>query len=214
MILNDLRAKFDPRFFVAISRTFEFLSKHSLDWLEIRKIQTLSIVRSMYIWLFIVPFLAKSFSKIEDIATISIFEYKFSMVLELPFSWLVFYASSIAFVLANVLYQLYCPELIKEHINYSSFTQAGKLFTHLKEYEKHLISTNVKHDVPIPPSKYLVPDEKSEEKSKIALFWDLHTQAKKKNPLARFLATYLGYIGFVLISWVGIQNLYSVIWLI
>lgn len=107
---------------------------HRYLWSELGKKQHLKSVRSMYIWLLIVPIIAKSFSQIESVADITVYGHQFTIHLGLPFSWKIFYFSALAFVIANLIYGWKCYPIIQENSNYADFLNAMKSFRHIQEY--------------------------------------------------------------------------------
>jgi hypothetical protein len=99
-------------------------------WITISKIGQSKFVQSFYVWLIIVPIIAKFFVEIpitEDY-----------IILELPFSWIIFYFSALAFVIGNILY-LRCPEIIKEYSSYRDFVSTGRGEEEIEKYLKNLI---------------------------------------------------------------------------
>ena len=78
--------------------------KRLIEWDQLRKIKEIRVIRSMYIWLFIVPVSAKALSTINTEAKLIIFNHIFDVNLTLPFSWKIFYFSALSFAIANVIY--------------------------------------------------------------------------------------------------------------
>ncbi|MGJ8670327.1 MAG: hypothetical protein ACSHXK_12615 [Oceanococcus sp.] len=174
------------------------------SWPEIRRIQTLNIVRSMYVWLFVVPLLAKAFSRLEEVATVTVFGHTFQLILELPFSWVVFYASALAFVAANILYQVWCPTIVKDHENWASFEGAGKLEEHLKSYEEELHRRGESFHAAwkLQAQSYRQDPQQT--------FWRLHDHAANMSLRVRRVATGLNFVGFSLVAIVAFENLVAV----
>ena len=66
--------------------------KYTLDWNDLRKMGNAKFVSSMYIWIFIVPLIAKAFQYIEDdVLNFVVFEQVIPINTNLPFSWTMFY---------------------------------------------------------------------------------------------------------------------------
>lgn len=88
----------------------------------------------MYIWIFIVPVLAKVLYKINDNLHFNIFGQHIELVFSLPFSWQVFFFCALCFGIANTIVAVFCPKIIKDHLSYSGFRGDGKGDDHLQEY--------------------------------------------------------------------------------
>lgn len=48
-------------------------------WSQLKEIQQVKIVRTMYIWLFIVPILARALAKLEDVVNFEILGHTFAL---------------------------------------------------------------------------------------------------------------------------------------
>lgn len=105
-----------------------------LKWSKIEPLSKLVVVRSMYIWIIVVPILAKTFEHIGEKAKVVVFGHYFEVQLSLPFSWTLFYFSALFFTLANILFQFRCPTIIKENRDYSAFTASRRGVEHLDKY--------------------------------------------------------------------------------
>lgn len=117
---------------------------HSLEWSQLKSIQQHNLVKSSYIWLFIVPVISKAFQYLETPVKINVFEHLFELDLVLPFAWQVFFLCALLFVLANVIFILFCPPLIKENNHYGDFQAAGKDEKYLNKYKASFNSLSEK----------------------------------------------------------------------
>lgn len=174
------------------------------NWVKVREIQNLGIVKSMYLWLVIVPLIAKGFAGIGDTVELVIFQYPVTVNLDLPFSWVVFYLSATAFVIANIFYQLFCPRLIRDHPHYASFESSKKDRTHLVGYYGELNPSGGFDSV------FGLEPHTSANTSNPDVFWTLFDEANSKHRLFRIVASLLGYLGFLLIGYVALQNAWAV----
>ncbi|WP_028023563.1 hypothetical protein [Enterovibrio calviensis] len=94
-------------------------------WNFVRYFGESKLVRSNYLWIFIIPLLAKNF----DIISTHI-----GLDLELTFSLSKFFFASLFFCLGTVIYQLRCPSIIKQNESYASFLNEGKNTQHVSDY--------------------------------------------------------------------------------
>jgi len=109
-----------------------------MNWVELKRIAELRFIKSMYIWLFIVPITAKALSKLKETMDITVFGVQFELVTSLPFSWVFFYFSAFLFVLANAIYFWHCPKIVKETENYADFQSKGMDHYHLFAYASNI----------------------------------------------------------------------------
>lgn len=180
---------------------------------DLRSIHAVKLISSMYVWIFIVPVVAQLLSKVNDVATFTIFGYSFEVALELPFSWKVFYFSAMCFALANIIYSIRCPTLIKDHPSYSSFVSEGKPNWHLREYAEEVgiefqefkdeLKANMELEVNF-------GEHLSDEEWNQSLFWHVFWSADRKRQIAYYCSLLMYFLGFILIGYVVVQNLYWV----
>jgi len=86
------------------------------SWNNVRGLSNAKIVSSTAIWVFLVPAFIKVFNSIDN-------NY---VAVELPFSFLVLYFSGVSFFLGAVIYNLFCPGLVKDFDGYASFKSDGQ----------------------------------------------------------------------------------------
>lgn len=103
-------------------------------WQNLKSAAKLPFVGSMYIWIFLVPIAATALENIPETGSFLIFGENIRLNLSLPFSWVVFYFSALAFAAANVLFKVGCPSIIKENESFSDFKASRKGITHLDKY--------------------------------------------------------------------------------
>jgi hypothetical protein len=109
--------------------------KYTQDWNDLRKMGNAKFVSSMYIWIFIVPLIAKAFQYIEDdILNFVVFEQVISINTNLPFSWTMFYFSALFLAIGNLIFIIKCPKIIKDHPSYQSYLDEGKQLKQLAQY--------------------------------------------------------------------------------
>jgi hypothetical protein len=173
------------------------------------KSQDLKIFQSMYVWLVIGPIFAKLFEHFRETATIELFSDKFTVSLALPFSWKVFYFSAVCIVIANVIYQVFCPSIIKEHANYSHFKAEGKGVSQLEKY-----SRQTQFSVELDRLRELadIHEMNNAIEDKLQkMFWRIYENASELHKPARIACVIFLAIGLLLIGWVIVENM---IWVI
>ena len=109
------------------------------DWKVLKKFADIKLVKFSYIWIITVPVLAKLLMKIGDVLPIKIGEVTFNINLSLPFSWQMFFFSALSFSLAQFIFNLVCPEIVKDFKNQREFENDGKTVIQLGSYLKDLV---------------------------------------------------------------------------
>lgn len=98
------------------------------NWKFIAKYGKNKIVQRTYIFLFLVPFLITTLVK-----------FDLSKIIEaIPFSWHMFFYSSVSFTLGNIVYQLFAPSIIKDNSSFYEFSSQSKNWDHMNMYAEEL----------------------------------------------------------------------------
>lgn len=108
----------------------------TFGWRNIYKFKALKFVNGMFIWLIIVPVLAKATQSAGSVATLIFLGHPFLVHLELPFSWVAFYFCALSFAAGNGICKLWCPRIISDHENYSG---RHDYYSGLAEIERYAI---------------------------------------------------------------------------
>ncbi|AUY37010.1 hypothetical protein [Pseudomonas sp. PONIH3] len=174
-------------------------------WSQISHIHNTQIVKSIYIWLFIVPILVKALSEVPLDLNFQIAGQAIPIKMELPFSFFCFYLSAFFFVLSNLIFNFRCPQLVKDHSSWRSYAEHGKGMEHLSNYVDNLdVSAQAKDEAwQVEPTRSpggLLQDQ----------FWAFHNLGEWQTPKSRKMAVGLTYLAFVFMAWVIIQNLLTV----
>jgi hypothetical protein len=192
--------------------------KHKLNsgitWDRFKVISNHKFISSMYIWLFLVPFIANALTNLNDTFPITVFSYTFEFKSSLPFSWQAFFYSSLLFTIANGLRFAYCPKIIMNHDNYASFKESEMTFEHLLEYEAEFEQPDRVKARRL--NRKLVIQNGSTVKGTPAgetstAFWEIHKKANNIHKKIRNVIALLYFVGFILIAWVVLQGVVSVI---
>ena len=69
---------------------FRYFQHSTTGWENLFKLGSLPVIRSMYIWIVLVPLVAKLLENIRGEATLVIFQHSFVVNFDLPFSWQLF----------------------------------------------------------------------------------------------------------------------------
>ncbi|MDM8540005.1 hypothetical protein QUF90_02855 [Desulfococcaceae bacterium HSG9] len=179
-----------------------FKSIFNQRWSQLNSFGKSKILNSSYFWLFFVPIAAKLLVKVDDIS-IDLFYSKLEICLELPFSWKLFYFSSICFSVASFIYNLKCPKLIKEFNDFNQYGITGRSGIQLKEFIFQIIKDENEIDNYL---KYL--NEKTDVRNS---FWNLREKADFMHSNYRKICALLYFSGFILFFIILCQNLLYVI---
>ncbi|MBD3337899.1 MAG: hypothetical protein GF353_02245 [Candidatus Lokiarchaeota archaeon] len=173
-------------------------------WSQLNKIGKLKIFKSAYFWIFIVPILAKVLMHIEETVIINIFNTDIRLSIGLPFSWKLFYFSSVSFSVATLIYSFKCPEFIKEYKNYKSYIESGKSSRQLHgEINKFVTDKKKKESFARQLSEANGVDNEDKIKD---IFWKVRDFANISFPCYRYFCSLFFVLGFILISIILIQN--------
>ncbi len=173
-----------------------------LQWSKLKALQQNKLVKTSYIWILIVPFLSKFFSKISDNLVFNIQGKVYELDLILPFSWKIFFISALLFTFANMLFYLFAPRIVKEYEGYGDFEAQGKTYKKLEDYfSSHEHSKSMGRI-------YCNEGEKPLDE----LFWEIYEDRDKNtHSLVRYFASLLYLIGLVLSGYIFIQSIWWVI---
>lgn len=86
----------------------------SETWEQIKSKTGTPFVRSNYIWLGLVPAAAENLQEVDSEVQLSLGESNITIVMQLPFSWQLFYWGAVAFVLAHISFLSFCPPYIRK----------------------------------------------------------------------------------------------------
>jgi hypothetical protein len=199
-------------------------AKKFTNWDKLRTIQNSKIIGSTYVWLFVVPLVAKFLSKINDSIKITIDGNVYEFILTLPFSWESFFYSSLCFVLGNIIYLVLAPELIKDFKDYGEYTGSRRNINHLsrymtEKYKRHLAKIREKESEDSRNYEKLrrvagiTTGDKSQKVTRTEedQFWALYDYLNTEYHYFRYICSALYIIGFVLFSWVIIRNIFWVL---
>ena len=189
-------------------------------WETINKIGKTKIAKSTFVFLFVVPVLARFIveSQYADIFDVA-----------LPFSWVVLYFSAICVALSTALYFIFCPDLVKQYREFNSFQAGGRGLSFLKSelgdclrissrtkglrelvdaaYEQypdeiyHRVDTSTLNQDEQRPSPVLMQ----------VIFWVCHDVANSTHRMIRVVAEASYILGFFLFTLVLGQNLIYVL---
>lgn len=174
-------------------------------WSQISHIHGTNVVKSVVIWLFIVPILVKALGEIPPVLSFSVAGQQIPIRMELPFSFFCFYLSAFLFFVSNIIYQTRCPQLIKDHSSWRSFAEHGKGNEHLADYVDGLKVPELAKDEAWGTNDTGRPGGILQDQ-----FWEFHHLGELQTPKSRVTAIGLTYLAFVFMGWVILQNLFEV----
>lgn len=209
------------------------------SWIIIDSLGKLKFSKSSYYYIVIVPILAKALEKIKSPILLIFGDNKFLINIDLPFSWYLFYFGAVAIAIGSLLYQIFCPEIIKNYKNYGEFLTSGESDTYLdRMVNKYNISSlylkfvgqsyieqKIKETVEIPSfTRRELP--KIQERERIVdykhnikyqedrknMFNELYDKVKLSNKKIRIVSFSLYMFAFATFGWVILQNIYFVIY--
>lgn len=86
------------------------------SWIELQGFQSSTLVRQSYIWLVLLPVIARALENIGNRASLVILSHPFEIELSLPFSWVAFYLSAVFYAFGHFVYAIRAPLIVRENI--------------------------------------------------------------------------------------------------
>ncbi len=178
----------------------------STTWEVYRKIRNAPFIKSMCVWLVIVPISAKFLSNVSSPTEITFLGHTFQAVTQLPFSWQTFFFSALCFSIANLIYMIFAPNIVKEYKDYSDFLNTGKGEKQLKEYLEGIPKVRIDH---IEELRRLagIERKKDPEEENRNLFWDIYDTESFGNIPVRIVVLLFYIMGILLLTDVLIKNI-------
>ena len=84
-------------------------------WTDLCRFGTQRFAKTTYYWVATIPLVAKALEQLEPSYNLTLFGTKFTIVLQLPFSWTMFYFGSVFIAVATLLFSLKCPAIISRY---------------------------------------------------------------------------------------------------
>ena len=149
------------------------------------------VLRSSYLWLIVVPIAAKALSSVENPIVLTGLGEGLVLSLTLPFSWKLFYFSSVSISVAGLIYSFRCPEIIRKFKSFGQYMSEVGGGTYLANYvgRPKLSDTVDKND-----------------RILSQFFWEIYAGENKKRVWWRFICMSFYLAGLLLVTIVMIQN--------
>lgn len=109
-----------------------------INWKLISVFGKNKVINRSFIYLILVPMLAKLFSKIQSPIELSLGGEIMKINFVLPFSWKLFFFSALVFTLGAIIYNLFAPSIIKDNNSLGDFLNDRKSSTHLVKYRDEI----------------------------------------------------------------------------
>lgn len=94
---------------------------YSSHWQQLGKFFKLPVIRLFIFWFAAAPIAVSALRDLPDKLAISHGDQIYTLSLELPFNWIVLWFASFSYALAFCVYQLRCPDFIKDYPNYAVY---------------------------------------------------------------------------------------------
>ncbi len=96
------------------------------SWSSLNNIGSSRIVRSSFLWIVVVPIIARALQSIESPLLFQVFGQEIKLNFDLPFSWILFYFGALAFAAATGLYITRAPRIVREFRHYTDYRGTGR----------------------------------------------------------------------------------------
>ena len=122
----------------------------NINWSFVNSFGKMKYSKSSYYFLVLIPILVKVSEYLSS---------EFDINITFPFNWYVFYFGALAIAFGSILYQLFCPPIIKKYSNYGEFIEAGESDSYLKRVVKVYLEDDEQLNILSLESPYIKEDE-------------------------------------------------------
>lgn len=184
-----------------------------------------ALIKSFSIWFVIIPILAKITEGISGKINLGIFDPPLVIQWDIPFSFKILYLATVFFTIANILYTIRAPKIIKEYKSYSDFKDKEGSFESLKqmfepllqrssrEYKETLLNDFFAHVHTIEP-KWFASSDLREKFDVCIVAQEHHAEAysnikgayNEENPKSQACIITLYIFGFACLAYLFIEN--------
>ncbi|WP_421860515.1 hypothetical protein [Marinobacter salarius] len=116
------------------------IPKPKPGWEVLSGVGNSKLIRSLSIWFFVIPILAKFTESMPEIIDLGIFQPTMKVQWSLPFSLQVLYLATLFFTAANILYLVFSPKIIKDYKSFSEFKEKEGSFEAIKQMFEPLLN--------------------------------------------------------------------------
>jgi hypothetical protein len=113
-----------------------------VKWSLSKNLAESKVVKSSFIWLFIVPVAARTLSSLDDVIDLTMFGASMQITTSLPFSWQLLFLAACCFTVANILYSVFCPDILKQYQSFSEFKEHSKTLLQVNGAMKNMVWSN------------------------------------------------------------------------
>jgi hypothetical protein len=192
----------------------------SWDWDHLSILGQSKAFRSSYWFLLLVPTVAKVLGHVPS--EIRLFGTIYYPHVDLPFSWVALFFCAVFVSAGNLIYSLFCPDLIKRFRDYQSFDNAARGSEFLRRSlnaptpgEIDAVVDNIvaeKGKRRDPATVLNTKDQlKRYGKAGADSFYFVRDTLNMQRPTLRMIAAILYLCGFLLLGWLAVQNIWSVV---
>lgn len=195
-------------------------------WDDINRIGQTKSLQSSYWFLAVVPTLAKLLHHIAPDGKLALFGAQTPVQLGLPFSWVALFFCALFVSLGNAVYTIKCPRLIKSFADYFAFQTSARnsLFlmeslTILRPAKERSGDIDAVIDAVV-QSLSKVPESELLANARYQLkqhglpgsdsFYFVRDASNEAYPVWRCIASISYAVGFALLGWLFIQNVWAV----
>lgn len=190
-----------------------------MKWSQLAQLGRNRIVKSSYIWLVLVPLVAKATSTLGSEVWIGGLEQGIRISTELPFSWRLLYYSAVLAALGNVFFALRCPDINKLR-GFGQFESLGLGVRYLRGVVRHnnLSSSISEESLAILQSYQTAQQTPGDYHDKVArsdlytLFWDVYHRCSESKTWERRICVGLYASSLLLICAVFGENFMYVVY--
>ncbi|HHF2997967.1 TPA: hypothetical protein ACPJ01_004462 [Vibrio diabolicus] len=110
-----------------------------LNWSSQNSLAKSKMVKSSGIWFVLVPIVAQLLEGFDGALPIIINSKTYELTLVLPFSWQLLFFAAFFFMVAGIIYQVRCSDIVKLYTSYSQFKLEGNSRLQVNQHLKRIV---------------------------------------------------------------------------
>ncbi|MFW9660207.1 hypothetical protein V3H38_22625 [Vibrio parahaemolyticus] len=200
-----------------------------IGWSVLSGLGKSKFIKSFNVWFVAIPIFAKLLESFPKSTAYIMFEQQLGFTWGLPFSWKALYFAALFFTLANIIYAVFCPAIIK---NYDSFTDfmhkdgSSEAIKHMfepllnksaPEYEK-MLAQNFRDHVPMTnrdrggkSHREMIDEGRVLTENLSEAFSNVKGAYEHETPLIQYSCAAFYMFGFAILMWLLATNILFVV---
>ncbi|TXY08862.1 hypothetical protein [Vibrio mimicus] len=205
------------------------IKNSNVGWSVLSGLGKSKFIRSFNLWFIAIPIVAKFLESFPESTAFVLLKEELGFTWALPFSWKALYFAALFFTLANIIYTIFCPAIIK---NYDSFTDfmhkdgSSEAIKHLfepllnksKSGYAQMLAKNFRDHVPMTNSstvsnshREMIDEGRVISDSLSEAFSNVKGAYEHETPIIQYICVLFYALGFIILIGLLVMNITFVI---